>query len=58
MGKKLTALIVVAFMSGCSGLPTLDYCDHIKYERTGVKATLIAECTLPVGGIISIPVAK
>jgi len=51
-------MVTCAALCGCAGLPTLEHCDHVKYERNGNRATLTAECTLPVGSVIGIPVAK
>lgn len=51
--KTITLLAVVISLlsvAGCAGLrsaiPSLNSCEHVKYERTGIKAHIEAECQL------------
>ncbi len=49
-------LFTVLFLAGCAPLvksmPTYEYCDHVKYERTGTKAVIQAECEMPRGNAV------
>lgn len=46
-------ILLLLLLSGCSTvsevLPSLKYCEHVLYERTGRNIQLEAECTLPAG---------
>ena len=41
---------VVVLVSGCAGLPSMQYCDKVEYKRDGSRITMQAECRAPVGG--------
>jgi hypothetical protein len=41
--------VVAALLTGCADLPTMQYCDKVKYERTGNLIVIEAECRAPVG---------
>lgn len=43
-------LILLIMLNGCSSLPSMQYCDKVKYERAGNLIHLEAECRAPVGG--------
>lgn len=45
----MRALIVVLMLSGCTYLPSVNYCDHVLYERTGERISIQAECTTVSG---------
>jgi hypothetical protein len=51
--KKLVLITIVALALGaCSNpivkqaVPSLDHCEHVKYERRGINATIEAECQI------------
>jgi hypothetical protein len=50
---KTVIVLVVLLLAGCSAvgaLPTIKYCDHVRYERVGNKAEVHAEgCVIPMG---------
>lgn len=46
----MKTVLVVFLLSGCSSLPTMQYCDQVKYERNGSQIHLEAECRAPIGG--------
>jgi hypothetical protein len=59
--KTVLLLLCALTLSGCTAmsalgigptdiLPTLKYCDDVKYERTQTKVTVHAECKVPAGG--------
>ncbi len=56
MPRKITAALVLILMacsaSGCSSLPSMQYCDHVEYQRTGNMMTISAQCRAPVGSSI------
>ena len=49
-----TLLAILSFtMSGCaavSQLPSMEYCNKVKYERNERIMTITAECIAPYGG--------
>lgn len=47
--KTLTALLAV-LLAGCTGLPSMRYCDKVEYVRDGSVIKLTAECQAPIGG--------
>lgn len=47
---KLTLLILLAALSGCSAMPSMRYCDTVEYTRVGNLISIHAECTAQVGG--------
>lgn len=52
--KTVIGLFAILLLTGCASvvgaLPTVKYCDHVKYERNGNKANIEAkDCILPMG---------
>jgi hypothetical protein len=48
-------LLALGLLSGCAGLPTMQYCETVKYERVGNKIHVEADCQAPVGVGVSLP---
>lgn len=52
-----TILVLIALLvTGCSGLPTMQYCDRVDYSRKGSQISIKAECQAPVGAPIPVPI--
>lgn len=47
---KTLLILWLAALSGCSALPSMQYCDQVSYTRNGTHIIVHAECTAPVGG--------
>ena len=48
------ALILAIALTGCAQveeLPTLQYCEHVSYERTERNMHIEADCVMPYGRI-------
>jgi hypothetical protein len=49
--KLLSILLILLGLTGCATVsqyvPSLQYCDNIKYERTGSSAHIEADCYVP-----------
>ena len=51
---KLLTLALIVALAGCSQLqelPSLQYCDHVSYERTEQDMHIEADCKMPYGRI-------
>jgi hypothetical protein len=46
------AIIVVLVLTGCSAMPSMQYCDTVWYSREGRKVHIEADCTAPMGSSI------
>lgn len=44
------ALACTVLLSGCSALPSMQYCDQVEYRRDGSLVHIEATCRAPVGG--------
>jgi len=54
-------IAAVVSMGGCALLqsaPTLRYCDHVQYERTGRDINVTAHCFEAVEPAFAVPVPK
>lgn len=51
----IITILLVLFLSSCSDLPTMKYCDKVTYERNGSHAHMEMDCQLPVGGALPTP---
>lgn len=48
---KLSFMCAVAVLvSGCAALPSMQYCDEVRYIRKGTDIHVEATCRAPVGG--------
>ena len=55
------ALLIALVLPGCAALqqvPSLRYCDNVKYERMGREIVLTAHCFEAIEPAIPIPVPK
>lgn len=59
--------LLTLLLTGCAGtfntavqnLPSVQDCQHVKYERTGNQVAITADCQIPLrpSSLLSIPVA-
>ena len=51
---RLLLVLILAFFPGCAqlfgSLPSMQYCNEVKYERRGNQIELTARCAAPIGG--------
>lgn len=47
---------VYVLIAGCSSLPSMQYCENVKYERTGNRIRVEADCHAPVGAPVKLPI--
>ena len=50
MNMRVSLLLVIAMLAGCSSIPSMRYCDKVEYKREGSKIIINAECSAPIGG--------
>ena len=51
---KLLTLALIIALAGCQQLgelPSLQYCEHVSYERTERNMHIEADCVMPYGRI-------
>jgi len=51
---RLALLLMALAIAGCQQMaevPTLQYCDHVIYERTEHRMHIEADCDMPYGRI-------
>lgn len=59
--RALALLLALPALGGCAiaqYLPTLKYCDQIKYERVGREITITAHCFEAVEPAFPLPLPK
>lgn len=47
----IALLLLSVFLTGCSAIPSVKYCDRVIYDRQGQNVTIYAECVNPSGGL-------
>lgn len=49
-------IVLVLSLAGCTSLPSIQACNSVRYERTGLDYTLTATCRVQVSDPVPIPV--
>lgn len=42
---------ILVMLAGCAQVPSVQHCEHVRYERTGLDVKIEATCRVPLGGV-------